>query len=376
MTTRRLTLALLACALLAGAAPARAALPADFFGIVSEDGFAGKASYRNATMARQASIGIGLIRQTFHWNQIERRPGRYNFSYYDAYVGAAAAHGIRILPILFDPPRFRARTPRHSNAVYPPRRYSTLGNFGAAVARRYGPSGTFWARHPTLPKIPITAYQIWNEPNLTSEWGHRPPDAAAYAALLHGASERIRAADPSALVVMAALSPTLTENSDAQNELVYLQALYDAGIRGSYDVVALQAYGLRGGPDDPRIGNEDVTFSRPTLVHALMVRNGDASTPVWATEMGWNVNPPSFAVQQFGRVTPPLQARYTVRALDRASEQWPWLQVGFVWFWKRADGRDQDQDWYWFRVAEPDFALEPVYYALRDAAETGWPSSR
>jgi hypothetical protein len=218
----------------------------------------------------------------------------------------------------------------------------------------------------------VAAYQIWNEPNLTSEWGHRPPDAAAYSTLLRGAAERIRGADPSARVVMAALSPTLTENADALNELVYLQQLYDAGARGSFDVLAVQAYGLRGGPDDPRIDRSDVTFSRPELVREVMVRNGDAVVPVWATEMGWNVNPPSFAIQQFGRVTPTLQARYTVGAFERAREQWPWLQVGFVWYWKRPDNTNRDQDWFWFRVADPDFTLQPVYYALRDAAITGW----
>src|SRR5207302_9701431 len=135
----------------------------------------------------------------------------------------------------------------------------------------------------------------------------RPPDAAGYARLLRGASERIRAADPSARVVLAAMAPTLTENADATNELVYLQQLYDAGARGSFDILAVQAYGLRGGPDDPRVDRSDVTFSRPVLVRSLMLANGDEATPVWATEMGWNVNPASFAVQQFGRVTATLQ---------------------------------------------------------------------
>jgi hypothetical protein len=218
----------------------------------------------------------------------------------------------------------------------------------------------------------VAAYQIWNEPNLISEWGGRSPDAAAYVRLLRGASARIRSADPGALVVMAAMAPTLTENTDALNELAYLQQVYDAGARGSFDVLAVQAYGLRGGPDDPRIDRTDVTFSRPLLVRALMEANGDGATPIWATEMGWNVNPASFPVQQFGRVTPTLQARYTVRAYDRAFEQWPWLQVGFVWYWKRADYANREQDWFWFRVADPDFTLQPVYYGLRDAAVTGW----
>ncbi|MBV9175177.1 MAG: hypothetical protein JOZ81_34410 [Chloroflexi bacterium] len=218
----------------------------------------------------------------------------------------------------------------------------------------------------------MAAYQIWNEPNLTSEWGHRAPDATAYAALLRGAADRIRAVDPSARIVMAALAPTLTENQDALNELMYLQQLYDAGIRGSFDVLAVQAYGLRGGPDDPRVDVSDVTFSRPELVRRVMERNGDAGTPVWATEVGWNVNPADFPVQQFGRVTPTLQARYTVRAFERAREQWPWMQVMCVWFWKRADYTNQNEDWFWFRVADPDFSLQPVYYALRDASVTAW----
>jgi polysaccharide biosynthesis protein PslG len=137
-------------------------------------------------------------------------------------------------------------------------------------------------------------------------------------------------------------------------------------------VLAVQAYGLRGGPDDPRVDRSDVTFSRPVLVRQLMERNGDAATPIWATEMGWNVNPPDLAEQRFGRVTPSLQARYTVRAFERVREQWPWMQVVCIWYWKRPDYANVDQDWFWFRLADPNFSLEPVYYALRDAAQMGW----
>jgi hypothetical protein len=216
----------------------------------------------------------------------------------------------------------------------------------------------------------VQAYQIWNEPNLTSEWGQQPPDPQAYTRLLRGAAERVRQADPRARVLMAALAPTLTENDDAQNELLFLQRLYDAGARGAFDVLAVQAYGLRGGPDDQRIDRSDVTFSRPVLVREVMLRNGDAATPVWATEVGWNVNPPDQPIQRFGRVTPTLQARYTVRAFVRAQQDWPWMQVLFVWFWKRADEFNREQDWFWFRLADPDFSLQPVYFAVRDYAET------
>src|SRR4029077_9097470 len=115
----------------------------------------------------------------------------------------------------------------------------------------------------------VAAYQVWNEPNLNSGGGRRLRAAAGYAPLLRGASERIRSADPDARVLMAALAPTLTENADALNELIYLQQLYDAGVRGTFDALAVQAYGLRGGPDDPRIDPVDVTFSRPLLVRQV-----------------------------------------------------------------------------------------------------------
>jgi hypothetical protein len=306
--------------------------------------------------------GVTWIRQELPWEQIEPVAkgqnvdpnfGGSTWAKFDDIVARASASGLRLVLRLDTSPKW-ALPASATDGLSPPLSFGDYFDFAGIVAARY--------------KGRVAAYQIWNEPNLTSEWGHRPPDASAYAALLRGAADQIRAADPGALVVMAALAPTLTENADALNELVYLQRLYDAGARGAFDVLAVQAYGLRGGPDDPRIDpGLDVTFSRPLLVRQLMVANGDASVPMWATEMGWNANPPSFTVQRYGRVTSVLQARYTVRAFERAAEQWPWLQAGFMWYWKRADNTNRDQDWFWFRVAEPDFTLEPVYYALRDA---------
>ena len=321
---------------------------------------------RQRSLELLRSAGAGWIRQELPWEQIEPvgkghtvdpNFGGSTWTKFDDIVDRGSALGIKIMLRLDTSPGW-ALPADAVDGLGPPVNASDYFDFVGEVAARY--------------RGRVAAYQIWNEPNLTSEWGRHPPDARAYSELLRGASVRIRAVDPDAKVVMAALAPTLTQNEDALNELVYLQQLYDYGVRGVFDVVAVQAYGLRGGPDDPRIDSGDVTFSRPVLVHAVMERNGDAGVPLWATEIGWNANPPSFAIQQFGRVTPTLQARYTVRAFQRIHDQWPWLQVGFIWFWKRPDNTNRGQDWYWFRVADPDFSLQPVYYALRDAALTAW----
>ena len=322
---------------------------------------------RQRSLELLQAAGVGWVRQELPWEQIEPVAkgqtldpsfGGSTWAKFDDIVDRAAAMHMPLLLRLDTSPRW-ALPPGAMDGLGPPTDLNDYFDFVAEVATRY--------------RGRVAAYQIWNEPNLTSEWGGLPPDARAYAEMLRGAAARIRSADPSAKVVMAALAPTLTENADALNELAYLQQLYDFGIRGAFDVLAVQAYGLRGGPDDPRINSaSDVTFSRPVLVRDVMFRNGDTLVPMWATEVGWNVNPPWFELQHYGRVTPTLQARYTVRAFERMGQQWPWMQVGFIWFWKRPDATNRNQDWYWFRVAEPDFSLEPVYYALRDASLTSW----
>ncbi len=319
---------------------------------------------RHRSLELLRAAGVGVIRQQLPWEQVEYAAkgnfddvkfGGSNWDRFDSILEDARSLDIQVVFRIDTTPRW-ALPPGATDGMSPPVDERDYWDFVQVAATRY--------------RGRVLAYQVWNEPNLDIEWGRRPPDPRSYARMLAGAAQRIRTADPQALVLMASLAPTLTEDEHAQNDLRYLQALYDAGARGSFDVLGVQAYGLRGGPDDPRVDQSDVTVSRPRLVREIMLRNGDGDRPMWATEVGWNVNPPSFQEQRFGRVTPVLQARYTVRAFERAREQWPWMQVLCVWFFKRADEAERSQDWYWFRLADPDFTLQPVYYALRDYALT------
>ena len=42
----------------------------------------------------------------------------------------------------------------------------------------------------------ILAYEIWNEPNLSREWGNAPPDAKAYTEMLRVSYNEIKKLDP------------------------------------------------------------------------------------------------------------------------------------------------------------------------------------
>ncbi|MGH2846397.1 MAG: hypothetical protein ACRDL0_10355, partial [Thermoleophilaceae bacterium] len=114
--------------------------------MTAEEVFAGDANVRTSNLSAQAAIGIQTIRQTFDWSTIERRRGRYDLRYHDDYVAKAAAHGIRIVPVLFNPPSFHK--PKRGRATCPPRRNATFARFAKALVRRYGRRGTLWRQRP------------------------------------------------------------------------------------------------------------------------------------------------------------------------------------------------------------------------------------
>lgn len=312
---------------------------------------------RSLEMARDA--GFGWIRQQFPWADIEpEEKGRFvdkhgetTWAKYDHIVALAEDLGLELIVRLDTSPRW-AR-PGNPHVATPPDQLEDYGDYVEAVVARY--TGR------------VRYYQIWNEPNLAVEWGNRPVDPVGATELLQEGYTRAKRADPNVVVLAPALAPTIAQGPDALNELIFLQRMYDAGAAAYFDVGSVQAYGLRHGPDDRRLGPGDVNFSRPILYREVMVRNGDATKPVWASEVGWNVPPRSVPEPYlWGQVTEDQQARYTVRAFERARQEWPWMGVINVWYLKRADNREMDTLLAGFRLLDPDFTPRPVYYAIKE----------
>ncbi len=207
-SARRLSilLALVAALLAVAPAAAQARVPRGFIGVTAEDVLAGNANYRTSNLSAQAAVGVKLVRQTFNWRDIETSPGAYILAFYDAYVMKLAAHGIRVLPVLFNPPSFHNGT-TVTRPIFPPRSNSSMARFAQVLVRRYGPSGTLWQQHPEVPKLPITAWQIWNEPNLPFYWRGRP-NARSYARMVKTVGGAIRKVDRRAEIVSAGLPPS------------------------------------------------------------------------------------------------------------------------------------------------------------------------
>lgn len=245
-------------------------------GVLAEQGAA-----RDRDLSAIAATGAGIVRQRFDWALVERRPGRFDLSTYDDIVAATSRAGLDVLPILFLPPPFRASGSGGSNpnTVFPPRRDADMGRFAAVLARRYGPRGTFWSEHPSLPRHVIRAWQVWNEPNLPVYWGGHP-DAPAYVRMLRAVGGALKHVDPGALVVSAGLP----DSTVGVPLLRYLKAMYDAGAKGALDVLAIHPYAV-----DAKGALAGVQSTR-----GVLRRVGDGDVPIWITEIGWaSGGPPS-----------------------------------------------------------------------------------
>ena len=133
------------------------------------------------------------------------------------------------------------------------------------------------------------------------------------------------------------------------------------------NVLAVNDYLLWSGPTDHRMQPLNINFSRPAYVRDIMVANGDAQKPIWISEMNWNPVPDEVMTQGiYGQVTPEQAARYAALAYERAEDDWPWIGVINYWFFKRATDLEKDQEWYYFRMVEPDFSLTPAYEAMKN----------
>ncbi len=294
----------------------------------------------DAELQQIRDLGAASVVQVFAWSEIEPTRGEFHWEYTDWLVRAAEYYHVRLVARLDRAPRWATGATDALDA--PPEQQDDYGDFVAQVAALY--------------RGRVAAYIIWNEPNLAREWSNRPPDPAAYAALLKTAAARIRSADPNAQIVSAGLAPTNENSATAMDDRAFLRALYAAGARGAFDILAAHPYGFTNAPDDPRGAHDGLNFLRLLDLRDIMVANGDAAKPVWVTEFGYTTDPAASA-----RVSDDQQAQFLPRAYEIAREQMPFVEMFTVWNLARGDASAQAG----YSLMRVDGSQKPAYAAVR-----------
>jgi hypothetical protein len=313
---------------------------------------------------RQArEVGAIFIVQVFSWSEIEPTQGEFHWEYTDWLLRAAEYYNLGVVARIDKPPQWASSS--SSGLSAPPRRMQDYADFVAQVAERY--------------RGRIAGYIIWNEPNLAREWGNQRPDPVSYVALLRAASERIRLVDPEARVLSAGLAPTNEQSDLAMDDRDFLRAMYAAGARDAFDVLAAHPYGFSYLPDDPYGAHKGLNFARLQDLRDIMVENGDAGKPVWITEFGYTTSPPSDSAEL--RVTEGEQGQFLMRAFEISQQRWDWVRMFAVWNLSgdaapstggtplpsaAGNSRSDDaNDQIGYSLLRPDGSFKPAYAALR-----------
>ncbi len=309
------------------------------------------------TLEMAGEAGITWIKQQFSWEEIEpRRKGEFDWAKYDRIVELAEQYNMQIIARLDRPPDWTRQDNRFKTR--PPDDLEDYGDFVYAFVERY--------------RGRVGYVQIWNEPNLTAEWGFERVDAVAYTRLLAAAYRRAKEADPGIVVLSAPLAITLEDASmrGNHNDLIFLEQMYQAGAGDHFDILSANAFGLDRPPEDPPAPDR-LNFRRVELQREIMERYGDGEKPIWINEYGWNSAPASFPdeILTWERVTEAEQADYTVRGIAWARQQWPWLGVVNIWYFRQVGDIPPDRPAYYFALVDPEFNARPVYEALRRATQ-------
>jgi len=247
-------------------APAHAAVPRAFFGVMSDGPLLAPTTDLGSELTLMQSSGVGSTRIAVDWRTIEPVRGAQDFTGLDAFVAAAAQHRIDVLPVVLGAPAWAARNAAVPSS--PPRDPAEYAAFLTTLIGRYGPGGVFWQAHPELQSQPIRRWQIWNEPDLGKYWAQKDW-APGYVRLLRVARTAVKAADPSAQVVLAGLT---------NRSWLDLRRVYRAGGGRLFDLAAVH-------PFSNRVGN---VLKIVRLVRAQMRHYGDRSKPLLLSEVSWS----------------------------------------------------------------------------------------
>jgi hypothetical protein len=312
--------------------------------------------YRAGAIAAQLSAlrrtGATIARSDALWEATEPAPPRggdhrYEWGFDDSIAAALATADLRWLPIIdYSAPWAQSvRGREHS----PPSSPADYAAYAAAVARRYGPGGTFWSAHPALRAEPVQAYEIWNEPDNDTFW-YPAPDPAAYADLYLRARAAVHAVQPAARVLVGGLTHPTS----------FLPALLAASpaLRGQLDAVAIHPYDA----------SPDAVLRSVADVRQTLARLGMGSVPLYVTEFGWTTSPPGALDYQPARLRP----SYIERTLSGLGQAGCGIAGVFIYAWLTPERNPRDpQDW--FGIHPPSGAPSPDSQAFAQglAAATG-----
>ncbi|MFA9400354.1 MAG: glycosyl hydrolase [Acidobacteriota bacterium] len=267
-------LAAVALGVTASSAQAVPKAPNGFLGIVPQEGITRKDT------ARMEKGKVKNLRVSIAWDSVQSTsPSTFSWAGFDGIVEAAAREGVRVMPTLYATPTWMSN--RSTNL--PVKNKSQLDNwrgFVAAAANRYGRNGEFWKEpaqvDSNVPRLAITRWQLWNEPNF--HYFATKVNPNEYARLVNAGSAAIRKKDPKAEIVLGGLfGKPKGPPSKARDATTYLKQFAAKVKKNSFDSIAIHPYAANTG----KLKQIMKGFRKAA------VQSGLKKKKIYVTEIGW-----------------------------------------------------------------------------------------
>lgn len=223
----------------------------------------------DTTMDAIRAANVRSVRLLIPWAGVEQRQGQLDWSMVDKTVTSAASRGLAVVGVVNSTPIW-AVAPGGQYLSGRPASPAAYGDFVAKVASRY--RGT------------IAALEIWNEPNAVTFYTPLP-DPAGYVDLLKASYPRIKAVDPSIVVLGGSLGAILDVAAVSISPPKFLEQMYAAGAAGFFDAMVFHPYQYSLKFSDG-MSVDGSPLQQLMAMRQTMVANGDGDKKIWSTEYG------------------------------------------------------------------------------------------
>jgi hypothetical protein len=221
------------------------------------------------TMDMLRASNIRAVRLMIPWAGVEATQGNLDWSSIDKTVNSAASRNLAVVGMVNSTPRWAVG----SGGRYLSGRPASPAVYGDFVAK-------FVARYPGK----IAAVEIWNEQNAVTFYTPAP-DPAGYVDLLKAAYPKVKAIDPSIVVVVGGLGSLISFGSLTINPVAYLTQMYAAGAKPYFDAMSFHPYQYNLKFSDG-VGKANSPVQQLMQMRQVMIANGDEGKRIWATEYG------------------------------------------------------------------------------------------
>jgi hypothetical protein len=312
------------------------------------------------------ALGVGWVKLQVSWKLYQPQPNGYSderFTELDRLISASQKQGLSVLLSVSKAPEWSRSTAEMDG---PPTDYGLFEEFLRYLSGRY--------------QGRVTAYELWNEPNLRREWNGAPLSATDLVALTATGAAAIRSSDPKAIIISGAPAPTgINDGISAIDDRIYLSAMLNGGIAELVDVIGAHPYGWSNPPESsvanpaagiPSHADHASFFFQDTLNdYRDIVKNSGEEKQIWVTEFGWgsferfNRSPPAGA-EFMSAVSEWQQAQYVLTAYELA-QSWEWVGPMVLWNLNFGPTLGHAFSEAGYSLLHPDGGPRPVYEALR-----------